>query len=166
MTSEPAIRSKKFLIRSDTRSGLPRPESHRYPAIDGIENTPGAAVQSPARLLRLGLLAALLCLGTAASGCAARLPRNYRLVPSPTPAYSIENGTVSIKSDAFHLSVMPLDDLARAAFIRTKAQGATDPLSSGGAGDSPGYSPFPLSSEILAAKYRIVFHPQTFFLPW
>lgn len=108
------------------------------------------------------VIAALLgAIGLA--GCASRPPRDYRLVPAPGPRYAIEGGGVSIHSDTFHLSILPLDDLGRAAFIRTRAEGAADPFSPGPAGISR-YLTFRLSIENTGAKEPVVFQPQSIYL--
>src|SRR5262245_4891667 len=112
------------------------------------------------------VLLVTLIAGSAAilsTGCAARGPQGFRLVPVPAPDYSIEAGSVTIKTEAFRLTVIPLDDLARAAFIRSRAEGATDPFGPDASG-APKYLSFRLSVENLDDKQPVVFQPQSIYL--
>src|SRR5712691_11430290 len=107
--------------------------------------------------------AALLLSTVLLYGCAAHAPRAYRLVPAASSSYSIEGGGVSIKTDAFHLTVLPLDDLARAAFIHARAEGGTDPFGPDRSG-SPKFLTFRLSVENLGDRDPVVFQPQSIYL--
>lgn len=108
--------------------------------------------------LRTVVLAVLAAV--ALQGCGARGARLYRLVPVPDPAYTIESGAVSIRSPGFRLHVMPLDDLARTAFIRARSSVASDPFGPAPGGE-PRYLTFQLSVENIGAKEPITFQPQS-----
>jgi len=95
-------------------------------------------------------------------GCAARPPHQYRLVATPGPNYTIEGASASIDTERFHLTIVPLDDIGRAAFIRAKAEAATDPFAPGPGGLSR-YFTFRLSIENTGDK-PVVFQPQSIYL--
>lgn len=110
------------------------------------------------------VLAALLGLTVMVPlGCAAHVPNPYRLVAAPSSGYTIEGGAVTIETSAFRITVTPLDDLARSAFIHSRAEGATDPFGSDGAG-IPKYLSFRLVVENLGASEPVVFQPQSIYL--
>lgn len=113
--------------------------------------------RSPQAGLALIVFAALT---GAPSGCAARAPGAYRLVPSPASGYTIEGGSVTIQTKAFRLMVTALDDIARSAFIHARAEGATDPFGSTRAG-IPEYLTFKLVVENLGEDEPVVFQPQS-----
>jgi hypothetical protein len=105
----------------------------------------------------------LILLGVAALGCASQNMRRFRLAPKPAAAYSIQDGAVTIKTPEFRMMVFPLDDIARAAFIKSRVEGATDPFGSGPSG-IPRYLSFRLFIENLGSAEPVSFQPQSIYL--
>ena len=102
-------------------------------------------------------------LALALSGCAVRAPHDYRLVPAPGPHYAVQGGGVQIQGGRFVLDLMPLDDIGRAAYIKTRAPGAVDPFSPGPGGITR-YFTFKVSVRNTAGDGPVVFQPQSIFL--
>ena len=97
------------------------------------------------------------------SGCAPHAPRQYHLVPAPGEKYEVESGGVRVRSNRFLLSLLPLDDLGRASFIKSRAPGSVDPFSPGPAGIDR-YFTFKVSVENTGEDGPVVFQPQSVFL--
>ena len=111
------------------------------------------------------LLLAVLLGGVvaAAPGCAAKHGQRFHIVPQPDPSYTVEGEAVIVKNDDFRLTVIPLDDLAREAFIRSKVEGSPDPFRSGPAG-IPRYITFRVFIENLGDSAPVSFQPQSVYL--
>ena len=98
---------------------------------------------------------------TTLAGCAAG--HGYRLRAVPYPDYTIEDGTATIKTETFRISVVPLDELARAAFIKARAASGIDPFQCESNG-TPRYLTFKLTVQNLTAKDTLTFQPQNILL--
>ena len=112
-----------------------------------------------ARLVTTMLAASVAAL----AGCAARPPRAYRVVPLQGPSYTIQEGVVAISAATFRMTILPLDDLARGAFIRARAEGATDPFGPDHGG-TPRYITFRLMIQNTGDTEPVVFQPQNIYL--
>src|SRR5262245_37840526 len=99
----------------------------------------------------------------ALQACAPRAPRQYRLVPTPGPRYTIHEGGIDVHGSTFDLTIVPLDDIGRAAFIKARAAGAVDPFAPGPAGISR-YFTFKVSINNTDDKKPVVFQPQSVYL--
>src|SRR5215475_5205494 len=96
-------------------------------------------------------------------GCAPHSPRQYRLVPSPGERYTIHEGGIEVHGPTFDLTIVPLDDIGRAAFTKARAVGAVDPFAAGPAGITR-YFTFKVSIHNTDDKKPVVFQPQSVYL--
>ena len=76
------------------------------------------------QFLRVFSLSAALL--TAMAGCAAKSVRRERLVPIPGAAYSLSGDAATVQTATLKLTVAPLDDAARAAYIRERTPAGAD----------------------------------------
>jgi hypothetical protein len=99
----------------------------------------------------------------ALEACAPRPPHQYRLVPSPGERYTIHEGGIDVHGTTFDLSIVPLDDIGRAAFIKARAAGAVDPFAPG-PGAISRYITFKVSIHNTDETKPVVFQPQSVYL--
>src|SRR5437867_1333411 len=110
-----------------------------------------------ARILRVFTLAAAPLAGL--SGCAAHSLRPPRLVPLPGASYSLQGEAATIRTGTLRLTIAPLDDAARRAYIRERTPAGSDEFGPGPDG-KPRYYTFQLVLENLGEKDPISFQPQ------
>jgi hypothetical protein len=109
------------------------------------------------------LMTAALGATIALAACAVRPPHQYRLVPAPGPRYTIHEGGIDVHGETFNLTIVPLDDIGRAAFIKSRAAGAVDPFDPGPGGLSR-YFTFKVLIENTGTEQPVVFQPQSVYL--
>ena len=105
---------------------------------------------------------ALAASAVLSAGCAAHTGA-HKLIPIPYPGYEVEEGAAVIRAHGYEVTILPLDDVAREAFIAARAGGGIDPFGPGPDGKAR-YLTFRLLVENTTAKDLVTFQPQNILL--